>query len=39
VRRSARGRVCLRVAANATSARGASDRRCARTPTAPLFTG
>jgi hypothetical protein len=29
-RRNARGRVCVRIAANATSARGASARRCAR---------
>jgi hypothetical protein len=38
-RRTARGKVCVRVAANATSARGASARRCARVAGAPRFTG
>ena len=38
-RRTARGRVCVRITANATSARGTSARRCARSAGAPLFTG
>jgi hypothetical protein len=38
-RRTARGRVCVRIAANATSARGASARRCARSAGAPPVSG
>ena len=37
--RSARGRVCVQVAANAPSARGDSARRCARLAGTPPFTG
>ena len=39
VPRRIRGRVCVRVTANAASARGAHARRCARVPVAPRLTG
>jgi hypothetical protein len=38
-RRTARGRVCVRIAANATSARGARARRCTQVVSAAPFTG
>jgi hypothetical protein len=39
VPRRARGRVCVRIAANAASARGAGALRCARSAGAPPITG